>query len=125
MSGIARIKVDQGRRIGEVDPRIYGGFIEHLGRCIYGGIFEEGSPFSDERGFRKDVLGALDKLGLTSLRWPGRLFANGYHWEDGIGARSTRPAASTQRGGTRIPTASALTNSSSTAVLSEPSPPSA
>jgi len=91
MSGGARIKVDQGRRIGEVDPRIYGGFIEHLGRCIYGGIFDEGSPLSDERGFRRDVLDALDQLSLTSLRWPGGLFANGYHWEDGIGARATRP----------------------------------
>lgn len=91
MSGVARIKVDPGRRIGEVDPRIYGGFIEHLGRCIYGGIFEEGSPLSDERGFRRDVLGALDQLRLTSLRWPGGLFANGYHWEDGIGPRASRP----------------------------------
>jgi len=85
LSGVARIKVDPGRRLGEVDPRIYGGFIEHLGRCIYGGIFDEGSPLSDERGFRRDVLGALDQLSLTSLRWPGGLFANGYHWEDGIG----------------------------------------
>lgn len=91
MSGVALIKVDPGRRIGEVDPRIYGGFIEHLGRCIYGGIFEEGSPLSDERGFRRDVLGALDRLALTSLRWPGGLFANGYHWEDGIGPRESRP----------------------------------
>jgi alpha-L-arabinofuranosidase len=91
MSGVTRIKVDPRRRIGEVDPRIYGGFIEHLGRCIYGGIFEEGSPLSDDRGFRKDVLRALDQLGLTSLRWPGGLFANGYHWEDGIGPRASRP----------------------------------
>ncbi|HKA51833.1 MAG TPA: alpha-N-arabinofuranosidase, partial [Candidatus Dormibacteraeota bacterium] len=67
MSSVARIKVDPGRRLGEVDPRIYGGFIEHLGRCIYGGIFDEGSPLSDERGFRRDVLGALDQLSLTSL----------------------------------------------------------
>ena len=91
MSSVARIKVDPGRRLGEVDPRIYGGFIEHLGRCIYGGIFDEGSPLSDERGFRRDVLGALDQLSLTSLRWPGGLFANGYHWEDGIGHRDSRP----------------------------------
>ena len=91
MSGVTRIKVDPRRRIGEVDPRIYGGFIEHLGRCIYGGIFEEGSPLSDDGGFRKDVLRALDQLSLTSLRWPGGLFANGYHWEDGIGPRASRP----------------------------------
>jgi len=91
LSAVARIKVDPERRLGEVDPRIYGGFIEHLGRCIYGGIFDEGSPLSDERGFRRDVLGALDQLSLTSLRWPGGLFANGYHWEDGIGPPDSRP----------------------------------
>jgi len=91
VSDVALIRVDPGRPIGEVDPRIYGGFIEHLGRCIYGGIFDDGSPLSDEHGFRKDVLEALDQLSLTSLRWPGGLFANGYHWEDGIGPSDARP----------------------------------
>jgi alpha-N-arabinofuranosidase len=87
----ARIKVDLDRRIGAVDPRLYGGFIEHLGRCIYGGIFDEASPLSDARGFRRDVLQALSDLRMTVLRWPGGLFANGYHWEDGIGPRGSRP----------------------------------
>ena len=72
----ARINVDPTRPTGTVDPRIYGGFIEHLGRCIYGGIFDEGSPLSDENGFRCDVMGAIRDLGVTVLRWPGRLFAN-------------------------------------------------
>ena len=87
----ARIKVDLGRKIGAVDPRLYGGFIEHLARCIYGGIFDEASPLSDTRGFRRDVLEALRELRMTVLRWPGGLFANGYHWEDGIGPRESRP----------------------------------
>ena len=54
----ARIKIDTDRRLGRVDRRIFGQFIEHLGRCIYGGVFDEGSPLSDERGFRLDVLDA-------------------------------------------------------------------
>jgi alpha-L-arabinofuranosidase len=90
-AGGTRIKVDLNRKIGDVDPRLYGGFIEHLGRCIYGGVFDEASPLSDSRGFRRDVLAALDQLGITVLRWPGGLFANGYHWEDGIGTREARP----------------------------------
>jgi alpha-N-arabinofuranosidase len=55
---VAKIKIDLDRRIGGVDRKIYGGFIEHLGRCIYGGIFDEGSPLSDEHGFRRDVIEA-------------------------------------------------------------------
>src|SRR6185437_343913 len=58
----ARLKVDTERVIGDIDPMIYGNFIEHLGRCIDGGIFEEKSPLSDSNGFRKDVLDAVNKL---------------------------------------------------------------
>lgn len=87
----ARIKVDPSRTIGTVDPRIYGGFIEHVGRCIYGGVFDEGSPLSDENGFRLDVMAAIRDLGVTVLRWPGGLFANSYHWADGVGPRGARP----------------------------------
>ncbi len=88
---MARIKIDLDRRIGPVDPRIYGGFIEHLGRCIYGGIFDEGSPLSDEHGFRRDVLEALRALHLPVLRWPGGNFVSGYHWLDGVGPVEKRP----------------------------------
>uniref|UniRef100_A0A831TAV2 non-reducing end alpha-L-arabinofuranosidase n=1 Tax=Thermorudis peleae TaxID=1382356 RepID=A0A831TAV2_9BACT len=88
---MARIKIDLDRRIGTVDRRIFGGFIEHLGRCIYGGIFDEGSPLSDERGFRLDVVQALRDLRIPVLRWPGGNFASGYHWVDGIGPRDQRP----------------------------------
>ena len=88
----ARIKLDPDRVIGEVHPHIFGNFAEHLGRCIYGGIFEEGSPLSDADGFRKDVLEAARGLGVTLLRWPGGNFASGYNWKDGIGPRDQRPA---------------------------------
>jgi alpha-L-arabinofuranosidase len=88
----AVIKIDTDRVIGEVDPHLFGNFTEHLGRCIYGGIFDEGSPLSDENGFRKDVLSAVEGLGVTVLRWPGGNFASGYNWVDGIGPRDQRPA---------------------------------
>ena len=88
----ARIKIDTERVIGEVHPYMFGNFAEHLGRCIYGGIFEEGSPLSDPFGFRKDVLEAVKPLGVSVLRWPGGNFASGYNWKDGIGPRDQRPA---------------------------------
>jgi alpha-N-arabinofuranosidase len=87
----ARIKLDPDRAIGEVHPHVFGNFVEHLGRCIYGGIFEEGSPLSDADGFRRDVMDAARGLGLTLLRWPGGNFASGYNWKDGIGPRDQRP----------------------------------
>jgi alpha-N-arabinofuranosidase len=87
----AVIKIDTDRVIGEVDPHLFGNFTEHLGRCIYGGIFEEGSALADENGFRKDVLTAVQGLGVTMLRWPGGNFASGYNWMDGIGPRDRRP----------------------------------
>jgi len=88
----AHIRIDTNRVIGEVHPHIFGNFAEHLGRCIYGGIFEEGSPLSDADGYRKDVLEAVKPLGVSILRWPGGNFASGYNWTDGIGPRDQRPA---------------------------------
>jgi alpha-N-arabinofuranosidase len=88
----ARIRIDTERVIGEVHPYIFGNFAEHLGRCIYGGIFEEGSPLSDSEGYRKDVIEAVKPLGVSLLRWPGGNFASGYNWMDGIGPRDQRPA---------------------------------
>ena len=87
----ARIKIDTERVIGDIDPKIYGNFIEHLGRCIEGGIFDEGSPLSDSDGFRRDVLDAAKKLNVTLLRWPGGNFSSNYNWTDGIGPRDQRP----------------------------------
>ena len=91
-SSKARIKLDPDRVIGAIDPKIYGNFTEHLGRCIEGGIFQEGSPLSDANGFRQDVLKAVKGLNVTFLRWPGGNFASNYHWTDGIGPRDKRPA---------------------------------
>lgn len=86
-----KIKVDAERRIGQIHGNIYGHFVEHLGRCIYGGIYEEDSPVSDERGFRKDVLEAVKNIKCPLLRWPGGNFASNYHWKDGIGPKDERP----------------------------------
>src|SRR5579884_2775672 len=87
----ARIKVDPERVIGPIDPKIYGNFAEHLGRCIEGGIFDEGSPLSDSHGYRKDVMQAVRDLHVTLLRWPGGNFSSNYDWMDGIGPRDQRP----------------------------------
>jgi len=86
-----QINVDVGRPIGILDRRVYGGFVEHLGRCIYGGLYEPGSPASDSRGFRKDTLELLKALKLSVLRWPGGNFVSNYHWKDGVGPQSERP----------------------------------
>jgi alpha-N-arabinofuranosidase len=86
------IRLDPARTIGEIDPKIYGNFAEHLGRCIEGGIFDEGSKLSDVNGYRKDVLKAAKDLNVTLLRWPGGNFSSNYHWMDGIGPRNERPA---------------------------------
>ncbi len=88
----ARIKIDVDRTIGEVDPLLFGNFAEHLGRMIYGGIYEEGSPLSDANGFRKDVLEAVRGLNVSILRWPGGNFCSGYNWTDGVGPKDQRPA---------------------------------
>ncbi len=85
------IRVDPRAVIGRIDPNVYGMFIEHLGRCIYGGIFDEGSPRSDAEGYRLDVLKACQQLAPPILRWPGGNFVSGYHWQDGIGPRDERP----------------------------------
>jgi len=87
----ARIKIDSERKIGEIDRKIYGNFAEHLGRCIYGGIFDEGSALADKNGYRRDVKEAVDRLKVPILRWPGGNFSSGYHWLDGIGPRDSRP----------------------------------
>jgi alpha-N-arabinofuranosidase len=87
----ARIKIDIDRTIGEVNPLLFGNFTEHLGRMIYGGIYEEGSPLSDQFGYRKDVFEAVKQLNVSILRWPGGNFASGYNWKDGIGPKDQRP----------------------------------
>jgi alpha-L-arabinofuranosidase len=86
-----RIILDSSYTIAKVDPRIFGGFLEHLGRGIYEGIYLPQASSADENGFRKDVLGALRGLNMTAVRYPGGNFASGYHWMDGIGLKGQRP----------------------------------
>jgi alpha-L-arabinofuranosidase len=87
----ARIIIDTDYRIGDIDPRLYGGFIEHLGRAIYGGIYEPGHPSADEHGFRHDVLDVVRELRVPFIRYPGGNFVSGYNWEDGVGPVDERP----------------------------------
>ena len=81
----ALVSIDTHAPSVTYSPMLFGGFIEHFDGQIYGGIFEPGSPLSDEQGFRKDVIAALKELKLSIVRWPGGCFASGYHWKDGVG----------------------------------------
>jgi alpha-N-arabinofuranosidase len=78
-------------RVAPVDPRVFGGFLEHMGRAVYEGIYDPRSRHADAEGFRTDVLAALRRLHFTMMRYPGGNFVSGYHWEDGIGPRDQRP----------------------------------
>lgn len=88
----AELIVDKHFLVGEVDKRIYGSFIEHLGRAVYEGIYQPGSPFADEEGLRKDVLDLVRELQVPVVRYPGGNFVSGYHWEDGVGPKEQRPS---------------------------------
>ena len=88
---VARVIVDTSFAIGEIDRRLFGSFVEHMGRCVYSGIFEPGHPDADDKGFRKDVLALTRELGVTLVRYPGGNFLSGYNWEDGVGPVEQRP----------------------------------
>lgn len=77
--------------IATVDPRLFGSFVEHLGRGVYGGVFDPGHQASDESGFRRDVIDLVKELGVTTVRYPGGNFVSGYDWRDGIGPVASRP----------------------------------
>ncbi|TVQ64913.1 MAG: alpha-N-arabinofuranosidase [Phycisphaerales bacterium] len=87
-----RVSIDPLRVIAPIDPKVFGGFAEHLGRCVYGGIFEPGSPLADVDGIRTDVLAALKRLRMPVLRYPGGNFVSGYRWRDGVGPQDERKA---------------------------------
>ncbi len=87
----ASLPLSKSFRIGEIDKRVYGSFIEHLGRAVYGGIYEPGHPLADADGFRTDVLEEVKKLGVPVVRYPGGNFVSGYRWEDGVGPVENRP----------------------------------
>jgi alpha-N-arabinofuranosidase len=87
----ASLTVDPAFEVGEVDPRLYGSFVEHMGRCVYTGIYEPDHADADENGFRRDVAALVRELGVPLVRYPGGNFVSGYRWEDGIGPVSERP----------------------------------
>jgi alpha-N-arabinofuranosidase len=83
--------IDGEFRVGTIDRRLFGSFVEHLGRCVYGGIYEPASPYANADGFRTDVLDLTRELGTTLIRYPGGNFVSGYRWEDGVGEKAGRP----------------------------------
>ena len=87
----ARLVLDKDYVISPIDKRIYGSFVEHLGRCVYTGLFEPGHPAADEEGFRTDVLKLVRELNVPVIRYPGGNFVSGFDWEDSIGPRELRP----------------------------------
>ena len=87
----ARIRIDLNNSIGRIDDRLYGSFIEHLGRAVYGGIYEPTHPTADDMGFRTDVMEMIEKLNVPIVRYPGGNFVSGYNWEDGTGDKASRP----------------------------------
>jgi alpha-N-arabinofuranosidase len=91
MAPTAHVVLDPAFFVGPIDPRIFGSFVEHLGRCVYTGIYEPGHPSADADGFRTDVLELVRELGVTTVRYPGGNFVSGYKWEDGVGPRQQRP----------------------------------
>ena len=88
----SHVLLDRDFAIGTTDPRLFGAFVEHLGRCVYGGIFEPGHPTADAKGFRQDVMALVRELAPTIMRYPGGNFVSGYNWEDGVGPVVERPA---------------------------------
>lgn len=87
----AKIVADRHFTIAPLDRRLFGTFVEHLGRCVYGGVYEPGHPTADANGFRQDVLELTKELGATIVRYPGGNFLSGYNWEDGVGPQEQRP----------------------------------
>jgi alpha-N-arabinofuranosidase len=87
----AKLTLHKDFIIGEVEKRLFGSFIEHLGRAVYNGIYEPNNPDADEKGFRKDVINLVKELDVSVVRYPGGNFLSGYNWEDGIGDVEKRP----------------------------------
>ena len=87
----AKLILDKDFAIGKIDPRVYGSFIEHIGRAVYDGIYEPGHPMADEQGFRRDVIDYVKRLNVPVTRYPGGNFVSGFNWEDSIGPKNQRP----------------------------------
>jgi alpha-L-arabinofuranosidase len=89
--GPARVLIHSARYRSDLDRRLLGAFLEHLGRAVYTGVYEPDSPLADEKGFRKDVLAEIKELNVPIMRYPGGNFVSGYHWQDGVGPKEKRP----------------------------------
>ena len=87
----AAFGLDPAFAVGDVDRRLFGSFVEHMGRCVYTGIYEPDHPTADAEGFRQDVLDLTRDLGVSVVRYPGGNFVSSYRWEDGVGPREERP----------------------------------
>src|SRR6266508_6855821 len=87
----ANVTFHRSFTVAPVPRRLFGSFVEHLGRCVYDGIYEPGHPSADEDGFRTDVLDLVRELGVTTVRYPGGNFVSGFRWEDSVGPRERRP----------------------------------
>ena len=87
----AHIELDKRAVIAPVRRRTFGAFVEHLGRCVYTGLYEPGHPTANEDGFRMDVVELVQELGTTTVRYPGGNFVSGFRWEDSVGPRDKRP----------------------------------
>ncbi|MEP6482582.1 MAG: alpha-N-arabinofuranosidase [Rhodoglobus sp.] len=87
----ARLTVDPHVEVGPINRRLFGSFVEHLGRCVYDGIYEPGHPSADAEGFRQDVIDLVKELGVSTIRYPGGNFVSGFRWEDSVGPRDERP----------------------------------
>jgi alpha-N-arabinofuranosidase len=87
----ARLTINTAATIGDINPRLFGSFVEHLGRSVYDGIYEPDHPLANADGFRTDVIDLVKELGVTAIRYPGGNFVSGYKWEDGVGPREQRP----------------------------------
>ncbi len=88
----AKLHIDKEFEIGAVDRRLFGSFVEHLGRAVYGGVYEPGHPTADGSGFRGDVLDLVRELGVPVVRYPGGNFVSSFRWEDSVGPRESRPS---------------------------------
>ena len=91
MADKAKMIIDKDFKIAEIDKRIYGSFIEHLGRAVYGGIYEPTNLCADKDGFRKDVIELVKELNVPINRYPGGNFVSNFFWEDSVGPVEERP----------------------------------
>jgi alpha-N-arabinofuranosidase len=88
---VTRVTLDSTRSRADIDRRLFGSFLEHLGRAIYTGVYQPGSPLADKNGFRTDVIAQIKGIGVPIVRYPGGNFVSGYNWLDGVGPKDKRP----------------------------------